>query len=50
MDTKDIILQAIVERAWSNGRLTELAEAVLAGNLKLDLLDDKFVKKYNLGG
>lgn len=49
MNNKDIIFQAIVERAWANGRLTELAEAALEDELRLDLLDGKFVKKYNLG-
>jgi len=50
MDIKDIVLQAIVERAWSNSRLVELADGVLSGDLKLDCLDEKFIKKYNLRG
>jgi|DEB0MinimDraft_6_1074348.scaffolds.fasta_scaffold06487_11 hypothetical protein len=48
MDIKDIVLQAMAERAWSNSKLVELAEGALAGNLKLECLDEKFIKKYNL--
>ena len=45
-DRDYVVLLAITEKAWSNGRLVEIAQAALNDTLDLTMFDKKFIKKY----